>query len=274
MAEPFIKWVGGKRRLLPELRARLPKVIDDYHEPFLGGGALFFDLTPRNAYLSDTNKQLIKTYRAVRDNVEYVISLLDELSSTHNRNKYYDIRKWYNKWCNDDESIAGKFAAAFIYLNKTCFNGLYRVNKKGAFNVPIGRYTNPKILDADALRTASKTLNRAYLSVSSFEYAIAERACSQSFFYLDPPYVPVSDTANFTAYAKTGFSQEDQRELANKLLHLDGMGAKFMLSNSDTPFTRQLYKKYNVETVQVGRGINSDPSKRGAVSELIVRNYD
>jgi DNA adenine methylase len=270
-ASPFIKWVGGKGRLRHALEALMPKGVDlmRHVEPFTGGGALFFARGPERALLCDINRDLIGTYESVRDDVSSVIRALEKLSKGHGKDRYYEVRERYNA---RSERAKAERAAMFIYLNKTCFNGLYRVNRRGEFNVPMGRYTNPTILDRDVLYAASSALASAEIKCASFE-SLLEYARPGDFVYLDPPYEPVSRTANFTAYAQDGFSQEDQRRLRDVYRELDRRGSKLMLSNSDVPFIRELYRGFRIDTVQAPRAVSCDASARGPVSEVVVRNY-
>lgn len=270
-AAPFVKWVGGKGRLLSQLRPLLPRGVEQMRhvEPFVGGGALFFARRPRRALLTDINPTLVSTYTAIRDDVEGVIGRLRRLAGQHSKQRYYEVRARYNQ---DGRVSTSKRAAMFIYLNKTCFNGLHRVNRKGEFNVPIGSYKNPRILNEDALQAASNVLKNADLRCVSFD-TLLENAKPGDFVYFDPPYEPVSATASFTSYARDGFSQEDQTRLRDVYKALDRRGCKLMLSNSDVPFIRNLYGEFNVDTVAAPRAINCDATKRGKVSEVVVRNY-
>lgn len=263
MTAPFIKWVGGKRQLLPELRARVPSKFGRYFEPFVGGGALFFDLAPELASLTDMNERLVRTYRGVRDDVNGVIALLSEYP--HEERFYYDLRA-----VDIDTRSDVEVAARFIYLNKTCFNGLYRENKAGRFNVPFGRYTNPTICDEEALRACSEALKGAHIAVLDFEAAVAD-AEAGDFVYFDPPYVPLTATSNFTSYTSGGFTQADQLRLRNLALDLKRRGVNVLLSNSSTGAVRELYADgFVVEEVSARRAVNSKASGRGAVKELLV----
>jgi DNA adenine methylase len=270
-ASPFIKWVGGKGRLKHALEALMPKGVElmRHVEPFTGGGALFFARAPERALLCDINRDLIHTYEAVRDDVSGVIRGLERLAKGHDKERYYEVRERYN--ARDGQSRAER-SAMFIYLNKTCFNGLYRVNRRGEFNVPMGRYTNPNILDRDVLFAASSALARAEIKCAPFE-TLLESAKPGDFVYMDPPYEPVSRTANFTAYAQDGFAQEDQRRLRDVYRELDRRGSKLMLSNSDVPFIRELYRGYRIDVVKAPRAVSCDASARGPVNEVVVRNY-
>jgi DNA adenine methylase len=270
-AAPFVKWVGGKGRLLSQLRPLLPSGIEHMRhvEPFVGGGALFFSRRPRRALLTDINPTLVAAYSEIRDDVEGVIAALRGLAGRHSKESYYQVRERYNQGRRVSNS---KRAAMFIYLNKTCFNGLHRVNRKGEFNVPVGSYKNPRILNEERLHAASRALKHAQLRCAPFD-ALLEDAKPGDFIYFDPPYEPVSQTASFTAYAPNGFSQEDQTRLRDVYKALDRRRSKLMLSNSDVPFIRNLYKDFNIDTVAAPRAINCDAKKRGNVSELVIRNY-
>jgi DNA adenine methylase len=270
-AAPFVKWAGGKGRLLSQLRPLLPSGVEHMRhvEPFVGGGALFFARRPKRALLTDINPELVASYDAIRDEVEGVIQALRALAGRHSKERYYRVREQYNRGQRAPSSTR---AAMFIYLNKTCFNGLHRVNRKGQFNVPLGSYKNPRILNEDALRAASQALQGAQLRCAPFE-ALLESAKPGDFIYFDPPYEPVSPTASFTAYARDGFSTGDQSRLRNVYGELDRRGCKLMLSNSDSPIIRNLYAGFHISTVAAPRAINCDATKRGKVAEIVVRNY-
>ncbi|MCB9611570.1 MAG: DNA adenine methylase [Sandaracinus sp.] len=268
---PFVKWVGGKGRLLTQLDPLLPAGVERMRhvEPFVGGGALFFARAPERALLADVNPDLVGTYTAIRDEVDVVIRHLTKLAAMpHESEAFYGVRERYNR---GGQSRAER-AAMFVYLNKTCFNGLHRVNRSGEFNVPFGRYKNPRILDSDGLRIASHALGAAEIVNDSFE-ALLRHAKPGDFVYFDPPYEPVSRTASFTGYAREGFSQDDQTRLRDVFAELDRRGCKLMLSNNDVPFIRELYDRWNVDVVQCPRAINCDPNGRGKVPEVVVRNY-
>jgi DNA adenine methylase len=267
-AGPIVKWVGGKTRLLGELAARAPTSFRRYLEPFVGGAALFFHLRPRAALLSDTNAELIACYRAVQDEVDAVIAALERHREQHSEAYYSAVRYGWNA---DARTAPAERAAAFLYLNKTCYNGLWRVNSRGRFNVPAGRYVNPSILDAERLRAASAALRGAACELAPFE-AVLDEARGGDFVYFDPPYHPLSATADFTSYTAAGFTAADQERLASVFARLDDRGCAVMLSNSDTPFTRRLYARWRVERVLAPRAINSRADRRGAVGEIIVRN--
>jgi len=269
---PVVKWAGGKTRLLPELLERRPTTFRRYFEPFVGGAAMFFRLNPADAVLSDCNADLVNMYRCVAWNVEAVIKRLRTHKRNHSTEHYYAVRDRFN---TTKGPRAGRTSvargASFIYLNKTCYNGLWRVNSRGGFNVPMGRYTAPPICEPTRLRAASRVLQKARLEVGSYADAVAG-AGAGDFVYFDPPYHPVSPTASFTSYTAGDFGEDDQRELASLVRHLDERGVHVMLSNSDTPFIRKLYRGLRVDTVTCARAINSKASSRGAVNELIVTN--
>ncbi len=267
--KPFVKWAGGKSQLLPELIKRVPAKFGTYFEPFLGGGALFFALQPEQSMLSDINSELIFAYQAVAEKPQELIHALKK--HEHNPDYYYKLREadrssGYKRW-----SPLRK-ASRLIYLNKTCFNGLYRVNAKGEFNVPFGKYQDPLICDALNLTRCSFALRKAKILCAGFEY-LTKVANKGDFVYFDPPYMPVSHTANFTSYAKVPFEEQLQIELSHLCKKLDSMGVKFMLSNSFAPLIAELYKGFHIEQVKANRMINSKKEKRGKVTELVIRNY-
>jgi len=269
--KPFLKWVGGKGRLLSQLTPLLPPGVARMRhvEPFVGGGAFFFARSPARALLSDVNPDLIGTYQAIRDDVEGVIVNLEILAQGHSKEAYYGVRSDYNASLGDTST---ERAAQFIYLNKTCFNGLHRVNKRGEFNVPVGTYVKPRILDEGALHAAHRALAGVEIRCAGFE-ALVQDARPGDFVYFDPTYEPVSETARFTAYAQGGFDQDAQRKLRDVYRELDRRGARLMLSNSDVPFIRELYSDFHIDTVAAPRAINCDGRGRGKVAEVVVRNY-
>lgn len=264
-AGPFLKWAGGKGRLLEAYAPLFPSRFERYFEPFVGAGAVFFYLAPAIAELSDMNSELVVSYQMVRDHVEELIERLGDYR--YERDFYYEIRESLPASLDDLSR-----AARMIYLNKTCFNGLYRVNRQGRFNVPFGSYKNPKIVDPEALRAASHALKGVVVEQRPFE-AVLERAGRGDFVYFDPPYHPLSSTAKFTSYAADDFKPQDQARLAEVFATLDRRGCKVMLSNSDTPFIRELFTGYPVDTVYAPRAISRDGAKRQPVREVVVRNY-
>ena len=272
LAAPVVKWVGGKRQLLDEIAPRLPKRITTYCEPFLGGGAVLFSLQPRNAIVNDLNADLMLVYEVIRDNVELLIAALERHENT--AEYFYNIRDLDRDKDAYREMSAIERASRIIYLNKTCYNGLFRVNASGEFNSPFGHYKNPNIVNAPVLRAVSKylTANNIQLLHIDFE-EVLQRVPRGGFVYLDPPYDPVSDTASFTGYNRGGFGREEQERLKRCCDELAARGVRFLLSNSATSFIKELYTGYTVEIVHAKRAINSDASKRGAVEEVLIRNY-
>ncbi len=273
---PFVKWAGGKSQLMPQIVRLMPSKFNRYFEPFLGGGAIFFYIasSDRNTFLSDTNMDLINAYKAIRNHVEDLITILRYHQTEYNKSPiryYYQLRDRTNS-LNKIEN-----AARFITLNKTCYNGLYRVNKNGSFNVPIGRYKNPLICDTDNLRKMSIVLRQSglYLGVSDYKKILVEKADKGDFIYLDPPFYPISNTANFTSYTNNGFTFEDQKELAIIFKELTKRRCKVLLSNSNTDEIRRLYSdfSYLTEAAIVNRSINSIGCKRIGHKELLIRNY-
>lgn len=267
-AAPIVKWAGGKSRLLDELIARAPERYRRYFEPFVGGAALYFRLRPRWAVLSDANPDLINMYRCVAGNVEAIIERLERHRAAHDSDYYYSVRERWNRPGGLEADVDR--AAAFIYLNKTCYNGLWRVNSRGHFNVPVGRYDDPAIFDRLQLRAASKMLQRTRLRVADYGNAVAE-AEAGDFVYFDPPYHPLSDTAHFTSYTSSSFGPDDQRALAQVARALVRRGCTVLVSNSDTAFVRDLYRGFRIDVVDCARAINSKASARGPQRELLIR---
>ena len=266
---PIVKWVGGKRQLMFELLKNMPEDYNRYFEPFIGGGALFFELQPDNAYISDMNEELINLYQVVRDNVD---ELIDDMQKHDISKEYFmeirniDRTREYENWSNV------KKASRFIYLNRTCFNGMYRVNSKGEFNVPFGHYKNPRIVDENNLINCSNLLQRTEIKHADFS-DILKKVKKGDFVYFDPPYVPLSETSSFTSYTKDGFDIDMQFKLRDVCDELDSMGVKFLLSNSDTKFVNELYENYNIKKVFASRQINANADGRGKITEVLVRNY-
>ncbi len=270
---PVLKWVGGKRQLIDTFVPLLPKRITSYCEPFIGGGALLFYLQTNTAYVNDINADLICVYKVIKENVD---DLIKELKKYRNEaDFFYSIRDWDRDNNKYQTLSAVEKAARMLYLNKTCYNGLYRVNNAGEFNSPFGNYRNPNIVNEPVLRAVSAYFNRAEIKFSALDYAeVLAEIKRGTFVYLDPPYDPVSETSNFTGYSKGGFSRDDQIRLKKCCDELDKRGIKFMLSNSATPFIMEQYAAYHITIVQAKRAINSVASKRGNVDEVVVRNYE
>jgi DNA adenine methylase len=267
---PFLKWAGGKTQLLPQLAQFYPRrgTVDRYVEPFLGSGAVYFHfnaaVSPKRALLWDNNRELVDTFLAVQSDVSQVIKLLRKYQKQHSKEFFLAMRE------KMPISLTGR-AARLIYLNKTCFNGLYRVNSRGIFNVPFGRYTNPGIFNDDWLRRASEQLANAKIEARDFRL-LEVRAKKNDFVYFDPPYHPRSTTSYFTAYTRESFGEVDQRELAKVYRALDKKGCLLMLSNSDTPLIRELYGDFCIREVSARRNINSRAERRGPICELVVLN--
>lgn len=267
----LIKWAGGKKQLLEQFEPLFPKKIEKYFEPFVGGGSVALYLLKthpeiKKIYLSDINTELITVYNVVKQNVEELISLLKKYKLEHNKEFYYLMR---NK--NIKELIDVQIAARFIYLNRTCFNGLYRVNSKGGFNVPMGSYKNPTICNETDLREISKLLQKDDIVTAQF-YEAVKSAKTGDFIYFDPPYYPLNKQS-FTTYTKDNFLEKEQEKLAEVFRELDKKGCKVMLSNSDCDFIKNLYKGYKIHFVQATRMINCDATKRGKINEVVITNY-
>lgn len=263
-ATPFLKWVGGKTSLLPELLKHVPARLRRYHEPFVGGGALFFAVAPKRAILCDNNPELVNAWQQVRDDVSGVLDALSR--HVYERDHFTAVRAL------EPRSLpAAERAARFIYLNKTCFNGLWRVNRAGRFNVPIGRYNNPRFCDPGGLIRASHALKGVQVLHLPFDQAL-EKTAPGDFVYLDPPYDPVSPTASFTSYTAGAFGWSEQVQLAHACERLNRRGVRFLLSNSATPRVRELYKAFEQRIVRAPRHINSKADGRGAVDEILVFN--
>ncbi len=271
---PFLKWVGGKRKLIPEIKKMLPGGLSKYtyYEPFVGGGALLFDLQPTQAVINDSNEELINVYTVIRDHPK---ELIDELKKHKNTPEYfYEIRSMDRKPIFNNISNIER-ASRIIYLNKTCYNGLYRVNNSGKFNSPFGKYKNPNIINESVIKAVSNYLNNAQVEILNVDYEVALRNVSKNaFVYLDPPYHPISKSSNFTGYVRGGWGEKDQLRLRDICNNLNKKGVKFLLSNSSSDFIKEIYDEYNIHTVRASRSINSDSSKRGKVDELLIRNYE
>jgi len=275
-ARPFLKWAGGKRQSVPFLQQHLPSRFNRYIEPMVGAGALFFSLTESERLqgemiIADINPELINVYRVIRDKLPKLIALLKKHKEKHSK-RYFSLVRAVDRdpafWTwNDVER-----AARFIYLNKTCFNGLYRVNSRGEFNVPFGDYSNPAICDEANLTNCSRVLKQTKIELGSFEN-IAALAKPGDLVYFDPPYEPLTKTSNFTQYARDGFGTADQIKLAEVFAELDRRGVRVMLSNSSAQLVFDLYANYKIVEIAVGRAINSKGAQRGKVKELLVKNF-
>lgn len=273
LVAPVLKWVGGKRQLLDTLIPLLPQRITTYCEPFVGGGALLFRLQPKIAFVNDINSDLMCVYNVIKNDVESLITALQDYKNE--ADFFYAVRDWDRDKKKYSSLSDIQKAARILYLNKTCYNGLFRVNNAGEFNTPFGNYRNPNIVNAPTLRAVSSYLNTATVHLTSLDYAeVLKTLPKGTFVYLDPPYDPVSDTSSFTGYSKGGFTRDDQVRLRECCDDLNARGLKFMLSNSATDFIKEQYAAYHITIVQAKRAINSDSTKRGEVNEVVVRNYE
>lgn len=265
---PFLKWAGGKGQLISQYQRFFPNSWDfeTYHEPFLGGGAIFFHLQPQTACLMDINPELVNVYRCVKTDVERVIHVLRRHQQRHCKDYYYEVR-------SRPGNTPIERAARLIYLNRTCFNGLYRENSRGQFNVPMGRYKNPKICSPDLLYAVSDLLQGANICESHFATVLDRAQTPQDFVYFDPPYYPISATSKFTSYNRYGFSEDDHVRLQQVFAELARRGVKVMLSNSDCPFVRDLYQDFPTHTIHALRAINANAQRRGKITEVLVTSY-
>ncbi|MFN6218596.1 MAG: DNA adenine methylase [Aphanizomenon sp.] len=275
LVKPFVKWAGGKRQLVPTILANhLPKNynLQTYYEPFIGGGALLFSLQPKKAVINDSNAELINCYKIIKNSLD---ELIEDLKNHKNDEYYYyDIRDW-DREKNFKSKTEVQRASRIIFLNKTCYNGLFRVNSQGQFNVPFGKYKNPNILDIAVLKAVNKYLNENQVRIlnSDFQEAVKD-AKRGDFIYLDPPYDPVSETASFTGYDVNGFNKQEQRRLKEVFDDLNSRGCHILLSNACTEFIEDLYKDYPHTKISAIRAINCNGKKRGKVDEILVKNYE
>ncbi|MGB4971556.1 MAG: DNA adenine methylase [Cyclobacteriaceae bacterium] len=274
LVQPVLKWAGGKRQLLPEIRKSLPnpKSYNRYFEPFLGGGAVLFDLQPKKAVVNDFNTEAINVYQIIKDDVN---GLIEHLKTHKNESEYfYNIRE-LDRNVGFGEMPALVRASRIIYLNKTCYNGLFRVNSQGQFNVPFGRYKNPNIVNDVVLRAVSRYLNDNKVEILNTDFEKSLNSIKKNdFVYFDPPYDPVSDSSSFTGYTLNGFDKSEQERLKKLCDRLNDKGCKFLASNSATPFILDLYKNYQIVVVGATRSINSNASGRGKIDEVLIKNYE
>jgi len=270
--QPFLKWAGGKRQLLPEIRKYIPSSMNTYYEPFIGAGAVLFDLRPQKAIINDVNIELVNVYTVIRDQVDELIA--DLKKHQNNKEYFYQMRDLDRTTTYDGLSAVEK-ASRIIFLNKTCFNGLFRVNSKGQFNVPFGQYKNPQIVNEQVLRACHDYLSKNQVTILNQDFeAVVEGAKSGDFVYFDPPYDPVSNTSSFTSYSLDGFGKRDQVRLRDLFVGLDKRGCKVLLSNSATEYIKELYKDYRIEIVSASRNINSKATGRGKIEEVLVMNCE
>lgn len=274
LISPFLKWVGGKRQLMPTIVEHLPNNIQslNYIEPFIGGGAVLFHLQPKKAIINDFNVELINTYEVIKNNVE---ELIIDLKKHENESAYFYNLRSLDRTAEFQNLTLVQRASRIIYLNKTCFNGLYRVNNAGEFNAPFGRYKNPNIVNEPTLKAVSKYLNSNKITIQNGDYSkILDQADKNSFVYLDPPYHPLSESSNFTGYIQGGWGEKEQIDLKNACDKLNKKGVKFLLSNSSATFIKDLYKDYNISIVKANRAINSNGADRGEIDEVLIKNYE
>ena len=272
LLSPLLKWVGGKRQLLSDILPMVDNKCSTYVEPFIGGGAVLFSMQPKRAIINDYNHELINVYRVVRDNLDELLELLYIHQANNSSEYYYEVRAWdrdeyLNKMTNIEK------AARIIYLNKTCYNGLYRVNSAGQFNSPYGRYKNPNIVNEAVLKAVSKYFKNNDINIRNGDYKdTLINLDKRSFVYLDPPYMPISSSSSFTGYTEGGFGYEHQVELKEECDKLTQQGIRFVQSNSDCDEIRELYKEYKIKTVKAKRSINSVAKKRGEINEVLIYN--
>ena len=272
--QPFLKWVGGKRQLLPEINSYLPELKPSYtyFEPFLGAGAVLLNLQPKKAIVNDLNSDLINCYNVIKNNLNELIADVEKHRNTEEY--FYEIREQDRKPEYKSLSSVEK-ASRIIFLNKTCFNGLFRVNSQGQFNAPFGSYKNPTIIDQLVVTAISKYLNENDVNIYNGDFKdCLSTAKKGDFIYFDPPYDPVSETSSFTGYNLNQFYKNDQKRLKEIVDELDKRGCKIMISNSATEYIKELYKDYNIKTVSASRNINSNALKRGKIDEYLIMNYD
>ena len=272
--KPFTKWTGGKRKLLPILKENLPPKYNRYFEPFIGGGALFFEIAPKNAVINDFNSELINAYIQIKDDPDMLLKLLKEHKQKNSKEYYLEVRS-FDRDDRINRMTDVERAARILYMLRVDFNGLYRVNSKNQFNVPYGKYKNPKIVDENTIYEISRYLNKNQISILNVDFEEAVKEVSMGdFVYFDPPYIPLTETSSFTSYTHEGFSFEDQVRLRDLVVELDKRGAYVMLSNSSSPLSYELYKEFNLHEVSAVRTNGASTSSRGKIKELLVTNYD
>jgi DNA adenine methylase len=272
LAQPFLKWAGGKRQLLPEIRKYIPKKISTYYEPFIGAGAVFFDIQPKRAVINDVNNELVNVYECIKNHAD---ELIDDLKKHENDSEYFYSIRDLDRQPEYKKLTPIERASRIIYLNKTCYNGLFRVNSQGQFNVPFGKYKNPQIVNEIVIKAVHNYLSSSEVKITNSDFEmVLETAKKGDFVYFDPPYDPVSDTSSFTGYSLDGFSKDDQKRLKYVFVELDKRGCKVLLSNSATDFIKDLYEGFHIEIVSASRNINANASGRGKIDEVLVRNYE
>lgn len=271
LVQPFLKWAGGKRQLLPEIKKYIPKSYNTYYEAFVGAGAVFFDQQPKKAVINDINSELINCYNVIKD---LSIDLIEDLKKHKNTEKYFYTIRELDRTPQFKDLSPVERASRIIFLNKTCFNGLFRVNRQGQFNAPFGDYHKPNIINSETLKAINCFLNKSSVQILNTDFSLAVKDAKRNdFIYFDPPYDPVSDTASFTGYSSSGFGRDQQIRLRDLFDELTRKGCKVMLSNSATPFIADLYDDYNIKSIQANRNINSVGSDRKKVEEYLILNY-
>lgn len=277
LVSPVLKWVGGKRQLISDIEPLIPKSISTYVEPFVGGGAVLFHLQPKKAIINDYNQELMNVYQVIKDKPNELIEVLQEHKGLNSEDYFYEICS-LDRSENYENMTDVEKAGRVIYLNKTCFNGLFRVNRAGFFNTPYGKYKNPSIVNEVTIKAVSNYFNSAKIKFLTGDYKEALRRLRRgAFVYFDPPYVPISSSSSFTGYTEHGFDYEKQVELRDECLKLHNRGVKFLQSNSYSPEILELYsdqKVFNIEIVKAKRSINSQVDKRGEISEVLIYNYE
>lgn len=272
LVAPFLKWVGGKRQLMNTITQHIPTQISTYYEPFVGGGAVLFNNQPKKAVISDLNSELINVYKVIK---EFPNELIEDLKTHKNEADYFYETRALDRSSQYSDLSSIKKASRVIFLNKTCYNGLYRVNNAGEFNSPFGRYKNPNIVNESTIKAVSDYLNTNKIEILNSDYEEALKNIRKgSFVYFDPPYAPLSKSSNFTGYNQGGFDMQDQVRLRDLCDKLNKKGIKFLLSNSDTPLISELYKDYKITLVKANRSINSNAKKRGEINEVLIKNYE
>ena len=271
--QPFTKWTGGKRKLIPKLKELMPEIYGNYYEPFIGGGALFFELSPRVAIINDFNEELINCYIQIKENPIKLIEILKSHKEKNSKEYYLEIRG-LDRTDKFKELSKVERAARIMYMLRVDFNGLYRVNSKNQFNVPYGNYANPKIVDEELINNISNYLNTYDITITSGDFEDSVSTVKEGdFVYFDPPYIPLNETSSFTSYTHEGFSYEDQVRLRNTVRRLTEKGVKVMVSNSSSKLTIDLYEEFNIHYVEVSRTNGAKSSSRGIIKEVIITNY-
>ncbi|BAZ43763.1 DNA adenine methylase [Chondrocystis sp. NIES-4102] len=274
LAQPFLKWAGGKRQLLAAIKQYIPQRFTQYYEPFVGAGAVLFFLQPKNSLINDTNSELINCYRVIKDHPQELINLCQQHQHNHCKEYYYSLRQ-QDRQANFKDKNPIERAARIIYLNKTCFNGLYRVNSRGEFNVPLGNYSNPIIVEPAVIKSVSLYLNQGDITITNGDFASAVAKANQgAFIYFDPPYHPISETSSFTGYSVNGFGEEEQIRLKAVCDQLNERGCQVLISNSCSSLIKELYcdPHYEMVEVKANRAINAVTSKRARINELLIYN--